>query len=210
MNIFESYEEYRKQHAMEFRELLKNVEKQVLCATDSIPKDFVFEYFQTCAERRYLNCDICRDTSNGKEEYLHFDFGDEVDIGFFPYDTSAAEELDKFIEKYYPGINCSHSYTLDLYDRTVEFTFYFDVSYDVEDFIVSEYNDIAYLKSTKRCIADVIRLFNDDISEILHHKFSEEDWEELCVFKFKKGEREIETHSYFQGHVYVRLSLSNE
>lgn len=210
MNIFESYEEYRKQHAMEFRELLKNVEKQVLCATDAIPTDILFENFQTCAERRYLNCDSCRNTSNLKEEYLHFNFGGEVDIGFFPYDISAAEKLDKFIEKYYPGINCSHLYVLDLYDRTVEFTFYFDVTYDVEDFIVSEYNDIAYFNSTKRCIEDVIRLFNDDISEILHHKFSMEDWEDLCVFTFRKGEREIKTHSYYHGSVCIQLSFSIE
>lgn len=210
MNIFECYEVYRKQHAMEFRELLNNVAKQVLCATDSIPTDFLFENFQTYAERRYFNCDICRNTSDLEEDYLHFDFGGEVDIGSFPYDTSAAKELDKFMEKYYPGINCGHAYVLDLHDRTVEFNFRFEVSHDVDDFIVSEYIDFAYHRQTTRCIEDVIRLFNDDISEIIHHKFSNEDWDDLNVFTFKKDERKIETDSYDYGSVWVRLSFSSE
>ncbi len=61
-------------------------------------------------------------------------FGDGVILVQYSYDTTAAKELDKIMSKYYPGIVCTRSYTLDLYDRTIEFHFEFDAELEDDNF----------------------------------------------------------------------------
>ena len=54
INIFERYEKYRKQHATEFREILKRVAKELLIVSENIPEEIALEEFRVSANRRYL------------------------------------------------------------------------------------------------------------------------------------------------------------
>lgn len=178
MNIFEMYEKYRKQHATEFRGILERVAKELLIVSENIPEEIALEEFRVSADRRYLFFEEKLDNSSSKKVVMSVAFSDTENMQY-SYDDSAAKELDKFMETYYPGILCYHYYTLDLYRKNVEFTFGFDI----------EEKDVSY----------GLNLFNDDVSVLLQHKFGNADWTQLCMNR--------NTGIYERGCVKMTISI---
>lgn len=180
MNIFDMYDNYKKQHATEFRNLLKNVADQLLIVAESIPEEYILETFKTKEYRRYLEISEGKTTRLYKKGTIFADFVALIkEEHRHPYDDAAACELDKFMEIYYPGIKCDRSYSLDLYRRTVEFNFSFDMQISDEDF-----DEFGGLRDDKKDISTSLELFNADITELLQHEFTEDDWD-LEDFTFK-------------------------
>lgn len=160
INIFERYEKYRKQHATEFREILKRVAKELLIVSENIPEEIALEEFRVSANRRYLFFEEKLDYSSSKKVVMSVAFSDTENMQC-SYDDSAVKELDEFMETYYPGVTCCHKYTLDLYRKNLEFKFTADIEFNEEDVNYS------------------LNLFNDDLAELLQDKSGKATWLQL-------------------------------
>lgn len=166
MNILELYDRYRKQHATEFRNRLEAVAKSVLKMTENVPEEQAIKIFQTSSDREWFDIFENKSHPEHKEGFLFAGFSDALTYQF-PYDDTA-KELDRFMEKYYPYIVCSRYYSLNLYQRTITFSFKFLVDYDEKNVAT---------KGIK--IENSISLFNNDVEEMLQEKFNEDNWDEL-------------------------------
>ena len=168
MNIFDLYGNYRCQHIAEFRSLLEAVAKAVLSLTENFPEGEALEMFETNSDREWFDCSEKTRHPNYKEGFLFVGFNG-ASTHQYPYDDTAAKALDRFMEKYYPYIVCNRSYSLNLYKRTFEFHFEFNIDYDNEEKVSDKGFDVR----------NSMTLFNNDVAEVLQHKFDESDWDEL-------------------------------
>ena len=174
MSILDLYDDYHRQHVAKFRSLLDDVGTAVLTTASNYPKKEALEIFKTFSDRTLLYC-----TENGNSKHCKkstMQVGFDVGVQYqFPYDDSAARELDKFIEEYYPHINLYHGFTLYLNERRISFTFMLDVDYHgLEDV---EARDL-FIQFTNS-----MYLFNDDISELLQDEIDIRSWDELFTSK---------------------------
>ena len=201
MNIIEMYDKYRKQHAAEFKGLLEEVANEVLHVTEQIPEDVVWENFRTNSNRRTLHCSDFR----ANDGCLRVGFSDCEDIGQFSYNDIAAKKLDKFMKEYYPGIVCSRAYYFDLYDRTIEFYFEFNVDYNYDDF--DWHLDSGELKDGKTNMNPLVELFNDDITEVLQQRFTIGDWDDLGLYEKEVNQRRMTTKVYDYGCVFIKIPI---
>ena len=178
MNIFELYDNYRCQHSTEFRRLLEAVAKSVLALTEEIPEEDALEMFKTSLDREFVDCAECPNHPNYKEGFLFVGFNGATTY-HYPYDDTAMKDLDRFMETYYPYIACHRSYNLNLYRRTIDFNFGFEIDYDGDE------------KASEKgyTIRDSIHLFNNDMAEVLQHELNVDDWDELhkCSFFYDYG-----------------------
>lgn len=203
MNIFDFYENYRQKHSIEFRRLLEDVAQAVLATTENIPEELVLKTFKSTVSRRYLHCY----NPDNKENALFLCFDGKPIIGQYSYDDTAAKELDKFMAIYYPGIIATRSYCLDLYEKKVEFCFEFEIEFKDEDFDLDE--DEYNLKEEKRekDIECTITTFNDDVSELLQHKFDMENWKDLNYYCLGGIEEEMTGYLNF-GETRFEISIN--
>ena len=187
MNILEVYDRYRKQHATEFRNHLEAVAKSVLKMTENVPEEQAVKTFKTSSDREWFDCIEDKSHPEHKEGFLFAGFCDIISFQF-PYDDTAAKELDRFMETYYPYIVCRRYYSLNLYQRTITFSFEFEVDYDKKNVIQ---------KGNK--IENSISLFNDDVAEILQQKFNHDNWDDL---------KKYDEFFYEYGRVRVSIKLN--
>lgn len=93
------------------------------------------------------------------------------------YDETAAEELDEFLFKQFPGITCARFYELDLYEGTITFYFEYDSNLVDEDFTglvlkpASEHKNNSW---TLQLFSNTVKTFSkkEPIWNINYHKGS--------------------------------------
>lgn len=203
MNIFDRYTNYQNQHITEFRELLKKVVEQLLIASENIPEEYVLDVFKSDSCRRFYELSEGKETKFYKKGSIFTSFSGLInEENRRPYDDAAACELDKFMETYYPGIECHRNYSFDLYERIVEFNFGFEMKLSDEDF-----NEYGCLVNSKKDIRPSLELFNHDIAELLQlqDQFSLDDWDDWDEYRCDS----YRSKKLDYGAVTIRIPLSN-
>ena len=192
MNILDMFASYRCQHIAEFRSLLEAVAKSVLTLTENFPEEEALEKFENDSDRQWFDCGENPRHHDHKEGFLFAGFNTHA-THQYPYDDTAAKALDRFMERYYPHIVCKRDYSVNLYQRTFKFYFEFNIDYDNAE----EVSDKGL------AIRNSIELFNDDVAELLQHKFDNSDWEELSEYD---GNRY--TRFYESGYVSISIAIN--
>ena len=223
MNLIDLFEETRKTHAKELRELVANLAKDLLSSTEGIPKEELQELFRhkkittdfymESSSKGYL--DICA-------SYINYDVR-KKNLPEIPhlsekpwtteFDDTAVEKLAEFIKKYYPTMSLSNFYWLDVRKKTIELKFSCDVKFDVEDFVKK--GEMYILKSdadiVKRSVGIVKNNFDEDMAEAFPECYNGAGWMNLNKFYIKKETdwTEIETDSYCTGVMPVKFKIES-
>ena len=157
MNILKRYEKFTEELKEEFISRLNDVTNSLLEATEQLSEEESKRIFKSIS-REYL--DFYAEFENNPERspkkgYIFMFFDQHEDFKKqYKYNESAAESLDFFMEKNYPGIKCAGEYTLYLDEKKMEFTF----------------------RIEGKVHEEVFWLFNADISLITGKPIHEKDW----------------------------------
>ena len=183
MNIFCLLESYRNEKIAMLKLLLSNVAKSILDMTESIPEEILLENFRNNLNRRYIDFWA---KSEEERQVMHIQFSDMTEIGEFTLDTTAIDKLNEFLAENYPGVCLKGTFSCDLYEKCIEFPFYFyGGELKTEDFTFFGSSHTLALKpeSWKKVKADGFYIFNDDISMWLERDFDKYSWEDCCFYE---------------------------
>ena len=208
-NILELYQDHRSMHAAEFKRLLLNVKDSLLNATaiENFPHDYVQKIFET--EENICRSVVCFESYINGEDLVSVSFGcpeDDDEIGVFPFDNRAVEELSTFLERFYVGIFDQHRYYINLRNKTIEFYFSFKNKFDEELF--EDYGRLLgpISEEYKRVTRENLNLFNEDISDAIGKEITIGDWD-LLYFDFVRNEKTIKTSEFEKGSLWFELSF---
>ena len=166
MNIFDWFDNYQNQRITEFRILLDKIIKSILIWTENIPEEKLVEIVKTEGRTKYFFAE----GENCKEGFLMFATY-EGDVDLYPYNVQAEKELDKFMKVNYPNCKCLPSYTLNVYDRTVECCFCCDVDCETKA------EALQYMEIFERFKKDVSRMINQELT------WEDEDDSNGCIYR---------------------------
>lgn len=197
MNV---YEKYRKQRVIMLKALLSAVAKETRHVMKKIPKKYLLEFL----EKSNGNCVFFEwDTyEEGQLEVyfkIWFNGNKMIDKSFFlDYDNSVVKGLEEFVKMHYPDFYVERGFTLNLEDMTASFGFGFDLEYDDED--CESYRSIQ-----SETIEASLKLFNDDLAELLQHEYTTGNWKELLVCH--DDCEDAEKIDYCHGYTEVNISI---
>ena len=195
MNIFNLLESYRSEQIALLKSLLSDVAESILTLTENIPKEILLENFKKNANRRYV--DIIESIKKEERQTRMVQFSDGTNVGEFTLDTAAIDKVNKFLGENYPGVSLAGTFTLDLYERCIEFPFCFQGGeLETDDFVFYNNNKLSIkMASWKKVKVDGFHIFNDDISMWLNKVFDKHNWEDCieysCLLRGKMYYSEI-------------------
>lgn len=207
MNIFNLMESYRSEQIAMLKSLLSDVAKSILDLTESIPKEILLENFKNNANRRYVDFWA---KSKDEKEIMVMQFSDGTEIGEFQFDTTAVDKLNKFLAETYSGISLEGTFSCDLYEKCIEFPFYF-YGGELTEEDVYFYPNSGMLRIEKsgwdKINVSGFHIFNDDISMWLGREFDKNSWEDISHYGFLYGATLYSSEHVEEGITHISIQL---
>ena len=202
MSSMNVYEKNREQRATELKTLLCKVAKEALHVMKKIPEENFSEYLKkgngSCVYFEWDNYE------EGKLEVYFNIWFDGIKMiersWLFDYDNTSVKELEDFVRMYYPGFYVERGLTFNLKDRAASFGFGFDLEYDNDNSKHTLGTGI-----TSKSIDASLKIFNEDVTELLKHDFSTDSWKELLIC-YNDCE-DVDKIEYYHGYTEVDISI---